>query len=518
MPLPPSPDLYKDALAANDFGYRVLLRHLEERVKPGPGMLPFIEDVVRLAFASHPGRFADGALENRVLSEGVNRIDGGGEPRRPAGNGGLPQVLHVATAVYATGGHARVLTKWMQRDRSSDHTLVLTGQTEPIPDFLEQVWRERGAEVIRFDSGASHYDRARDLRQLSQRFHRVVLHQHVYDTIPILAFARPGGCPEALFTHAHFWLCLGPTVADLVINTMPYYQEMSRTCRFARRTALFGGLLGLRPMEWEEIDKADAKRQVGIAPHQPVAMTIAKADYFAPMAGYDFFGTVAKLLDRQPSLHLLVAGVDADHPLVPSSVKTNERLHLLGVVPDPRPYYRAADVSLESFPRSSLGGFYESVVYGEAFPIQIYGPGENVLRAEHPLFRRYAPRQKTEDQYIDYICERIESLADTRGRAAEMRRALVEEDEHFEAWFDPIYRQLDALEHEPRPIPVTECSYDEDNLILAALNSQPTGEWFAKLPPPAAVVAHFRAVCRRFEPPGDALTGLGRHLKRALAR
>ena len=108
-------------LGANSFYYEALLKELHRlHDRNDPRTLEFLEHVANFAWTHHPGRFADGALENIAFRRGLELFkppgDGHIGPRHAED---LSRTLHVASSVYSSGGHSRVLTKWIQRDLSS---------------------------------------------------------------------------------------------------------------------------------------------------------------------------------------------------------------------------------------------------------------------------------------------------------------------------------------------------------------------------------------------------------------
>ncbi len=505
-------------LEANNFLYETLLQEVQRRAAANdPQLLSLLEETAAAAHWDHPGRFADGALENILLR--IGRELPPAEPREPfpgiGSRGKKSRTLHVVSELGSIGGHSRILTKWIQRDPSSAHAIVITRQMKAPPDFLVKIWEEREAPFMHLNPGNSLLDGARRLRKLAAGFDRVILHHRPNDSIPVLAFARPGGCPVAMFNHAHFWFSFGSTVSDVIINTMPYFQGLTRRHRFPRHTALLLGSSGLEAMHGTVIDKAAAKEQIGFPPNRPVAVTIGWEHYFKPMGDYDFFRTAAKLLERHSELHLLMIGVPENSALVPTRLRQTGRVHLLGPVSDPGRYYRAADLSLECFPMSSLGGFGETVAYGEAFPVPTYGPGENVLRQNQRVLARHFVRAETEEAYLDFIATLLTDLGSARAKAAELRKFIIDDDAIFGDQFAELYRQIDALPHQPREIPATECCREPDNHLLAALGDARLGRHFDRLlPAPRACLAHARAARRGHEPPHEAAARIARVLLR----
>ena len=168
---------------------------------------------------------------------------------------------------------------------------------------------------------------------------------------------------------------------------------------------------------------------------------------------------------------------------------------------------------------SSMGGFCETVAYGEAFPVPIYGRGENILRLNQRIFDQRSRRAETEEQYLSDICALLEPKSSAREIAAGLRKVVIEEDAVFGEQFAALYAQIDALKHAPGEIPATECCDDEDNRLLASLDHPPIGDIFEQLLPlRPAILAHAQAVARRHESIYEAAGRIGRHFLRTLSR
>lgn len=250
-----------------------------------------------------------------------------------------------------------------------------------------------------------------------------------------------------MFNHAHFWFSLGSTVSDITINTLPYFQEVTRRHRFPKETARLIGPPGLEPLRWTEIDKRAARVCLGLPEDGPVALAIAQEYYFRPYEGYHFFSTIGELMDQQRDLTLLVVGVRHTCCFVPERLRLSGLVHLLGPVIDPGPFYRAADLCLESFPMPSLGAVAESVAYGEAFPVPVYGPSENIVRVSQSPSLVYELPPRTEEEYVEYVCRLLAARDKTRERARRLRQGLIESDRQFGEQFPDLYGRIGALRH-----------------------------------------------------------------------
>lgn len=506
-------------LRQNDFAYRLLRdRLIRLNARNAPDLLDQVEKIANYAWWAHPGRFVDGAVENILLAAG-RELQPGTRAASPRQSNAPSRTLHVATELYVTGGHSRVLAKWVERDLDSTHVIVLTRQNGPVPDYLATIADARAAPIIRLNPLNDIRERARQLRSQSSDADRVILHHHPDDAVPVLAYAQPGGCPVAMFNHAHFAFSLGSSIADVIINTMPYFRQITKDYRFPRATALLEGPLGLERLHWNNVDKRAAKERFGLPPEGPVALTVGAEAYFTPTGGSDFFATLARLLERRPDLHILVVGVPVTSPLVPVALRADTRLRFVGPVSDPRPYYEAADVCLESFPMPSLGALTEAVAYGEAFPVPAFAETENPLRVNQQRVSEIAVRQQTEATYLDYILGLLADRNVTRGLASALRRRLINDDACFGDQFQELYALIDRAAHMPRALPATQVAMTPENAVLASRTSRTRlREAIAHLPPLAAAAAHVHAVILGYEPLSAALLNSARDLARPLKR
>jgi len=382
----------------------------------------------------------------------------------PARKRHVSRTLHLATRLFGEGGHSRVLVKWVERDKSSEHIIVLTDQRESVPDFLQQIINRSKNYFLCLPNNGSIVKRAAMVRSISQTCDRVILHNHPNDVIPVLAFAKEGGPPVAMFNHAHFSFNLSSTVSDMIINTLEYFRNISERYRSAKSTAILSGVSGLLPSNSKSFDKEVAKQKLSLPKNAPVIMSIAQEHYFRPMAGYNFFRTARCILRKLPDSYLMIVGVGKNSPLVPDDLRTNPHMLLMGYVENPILHYRASDICLESFPMPSLGAVTEAVAYGEAYPVPVYGPGDCILRIPRPIFTF---RPTDEEAYVEYVASLARRKEEIHAEARKMRAKLERQDQLFEERLSSLNSMIDSLKHNPGEIPVTSMINSSDCRILA---------------------------------------------------
>jgi hypothetical protein len=475
-----------EQLRINRYVYEYLLsRYLSSFYFSAEAKLRSAETVAGFAMMNHTGLLSDGRLENSLLSINLPRatasiaLFSSRENKR--------RVLHVATRVMRSGGHSRVLDRWLRSDRNSSHAVVLTSQLEDIPQFISATSAEFDIPIIKLPVRSRRVRRAADLRWLSQQADIVVLHQHPEDSIPLCAFSTMN-CPPVIFwNHAHYWFSFGPTIADVTMNAQEYFGNLSKKFRYSRQQSLIRGVTGI---VCESIpNKASAKQELGFSPASKILLAMGNPSYFTPVPGTDFFSAVDRVLDRDTTAELLLVGPDADSPYV-AAMRNKNRVRACGMVADPVPYYVAADYVLESFPHTSTGSFLEAICIGNAFPIAAFSAEEHILSFKLDQFEGDVPRTRTANEWVETVCNALSDLDLARLQATRISHRLREADRKFPESIEAAYSLALSGKHNPGPIGKGIDIPDVDALVLVAqsyaslesfnLIRNPLTRWMAK--------------------------------------
>ena len=196
------------------------VQEIDQSNKPET-VLHGVASAAQLAASFHPGRFADGAIENLALQIG-SELNGFvakdkflGLP--PAREKRCRRVLHVASHVLGIGGHSRMLYHWVEQDQSSSHSLVVLNQRDlQIPQWLSEAVQRSGGQFTVFPSRSCRLQKAYWLREIArQSADLVVLHHGAFDTIPSVAFSVRDCPPVTVLNHADHQFWLGSSVADM---------------------------------------------------------------------------------------------------------------------------------------------------------------------------------------------------------------------------------------------------------------------------------------------------------------
>jgi Glycosyl transferases group 1 len=271
------------------------------------------------------------------------------------------RVLHVVTQVYQTGGPTQVISSWIEQDAGRRHRVCLTRQgAGRVPDKLRsRLHPSRG--VVRVDTARGGLlDRAAALRTLAADADVVLVHSHPYDVVPSIAFDGVDGLPPVVFVnHADHVFWVGTELPGLVMSMRDSGDQLAVSRRGvdpARCTVM------PRPLRLADrtMERAEAKRRLGLRPDRLLLVTAADAPKYRPVGRPSFLELVMPVLAAHPKVDLLAAGPAAEGVWAEAERVTAGRIRALGRLPDVSLLHEAADVYLDSFPFSSLTSLLEA--------------------------------------------------------------------------------------------------------------------------------------------------------------
>jgi Glycosyl transferases group 1 len=345
-----------------DAARRELRRHRYERAAVA-GQL-----AAQFAWLNHAGVFASPELEDVLASVGAALPDW---PRRRAAAPGPPTVLHVVTQAYPTGGSTQAVTRWIEGDRERRHAVCITRQRGgAVPDKLRDALGPAGdlrqLDVLR----GGLLRRAATLRALASTVDTVLLHTHPYDVVPVIALAGAPGSPAVVYVdHADHVFWVGAGVSGIVMHM----RDSGRLVALTRRGIdPAHSTVTPRPLRVPTVDIPvdEAKRQVGVQPHQVLIVTAADASKYRPVTAPGFLDVLVPLVDRNPRTVLLAAGPGEEPEWVAARTRTGGRVRPLGLLPDATVLQRAADLYVDSYPFASLTSLLEAGSLG--IPVASY--------------------------------------------------------------------------------------------------------------------------------------------------
>ncbi|HKY26618.1 MAG TPA: glycosyltransferase [Pyrinomonadaceae bacterium] len=457
--------------------YESMLRRLKAKTDP-EASLNWMKVAAEFAWTFHPGRYADGRIENPALEIGrkLQHIlpkdsTNSATPNVPLRqNSSRKRVLHVATTLYPVGGHSRLIKNWIENDRNSVHSTLLTDQVGEIPQWMTQTVTENGGCLFTLPSKSSLVQKAWSLRSIAQdAFDLVVLHPHPHDVVPIVAFGSDDCPPVALMNHADHVFWLGTSIADIVLNIRGFADRISETRRFAKKSFLLPVPLSIPALS---VTKPEARRLLNIPEDQIVLLTISTPYKFTPTDTHDFFVTAGQILTQNPAAHLYVIGIRPDQSDQYLRDGKIERLHFLGAVEDPTLYRLSADLYLDSMPYGSLMALLETAAFGVC-PVLMYAPpAPQYDMSEELEFSGLVTCSESEDQYIAKINHLIAhpEVRQEIGARARERVLSYHQGKQWQEYLASAYEQLNRSGHRPAEISNAEFMQTTDDLALWDFN------------------------------------------------
>lgn len=261
--------------------------------------------------------------------------------------------LHVVTQMFNTGGHSRVVERWIKNSPDfQTHSVVLLGQDkDDVPELVRGNVLEKGGELIDFSHIDNLVEKGIALRRLGMAFEYVILHVDMDDLTPLIAFGTEDFARPVLFVnHADHQFWVGGSISDTVVNLRNWGKELN----VRRRGIQHNSHLEI-PVESNTIPffKAEFKKELGLGNTDTLILTIGSDYKYSKVLGYDFIGTVGSIIDRYTNAYLIAIGPSPKNSMwMEANIKSGGKIRAIGTVPYDKIYscIKSCDLYLDSFP------------------------------------------------------------------------------------------------------------------------------------------------------------------------
>ena len=171
------------------------------------------------------------------------------------------KILHVISEGYKIGGHTKLVKNWIKKDEDSISALITTWQMNTLPEELIEEVKNHGGFVYSLNNFYGTYEKSASLlRKIAYSWSDIViLHCHMQDPIPTLAFAVEGGPPVFILNHADHRFWIGSSIADVIVDC----REESKKLSFERRGARESFILPVPLSEKGDFDKEKYRDKTG---------------------------------------------------------------------------------------------------------------------------------------------------------------------------------------------------------------------------------------------------------------
>ncbi|WP_160687136.1 glycosyltransferase [Clostridium sp. C2-6-12] len=308
----------------------------------------------------HPDFYQSPEIEN-MLIECASKI--------PTENYGINsqkeekrKVLHVLSEGYSTGGHTRLAKNWIKSDTDSIHSLVATWQLRSTPGWLINEVKNSGGWVTSLETVSDKFcERAKALRKLAYEWADVVvLHMHMMDPIPVMAFGVEGGPPVIYMNHGDHLFWLGASIADLVADLRPSGQELTLTRRSCKNSCILP--IPLEPKKF--YNKKEIREKYNIDENELVILTIASNYKFRSINNHNYIEIVKNIVNKIDNCKVYIIGPNDIGKWHEVNVETGGKIKALGVVTEIDEFYQLADIYLDCFMMGSMTSLLDGSKYG----------------------------------------------------------------------------------------------------------------------------------------------------------
>lgn len=260
-------------------------------------------------------------------------------------------VLHIMSEGYKTGGHTRVVERWIENAPSCQmHSVIFTRKNSSELKVLENNVKDKDGKYISLGNELSLEEKAIKLRKLAMEYEYVVLHTHMEDPLPIIAFGvEEFTRPVLLYNHASHMAWLGKSVADLVLD-IENEDEVTKVKRGIFNTYFLG--VPSKEISLTIADKIEVRRRLNLPLDKKIIVTSGGEARYRTICGNSFTDYLKDIMDEDT--YCYVIGVKPNSKEWKKIKKeTNNRVITLGYIDFEKgflEYLKAADLYLDSYP------------------------------------------------------------------------------------------------------------------------------------------------------------------------
>lgn len=425
------------------------------------------------AFSQHCGFFLSSELEYLLLTVGQKAIQSKISRRKNLSTG-IKNVLHVVYGVWDTGGHSRLLWRWIQQDAERSHSVALTRMSvADTPQVLKDVVCKSHGKIYALNETMGNFvARAKRLQKIAESSDIVILHTIKDNSIPIIAFANRDNSPPIIYVnHAdeRFWPGLG--VIDVLANLRESGMRLSQNRRGIeeRRNMLLPTLIA---PPHRLLSRKEAKQQLGIDENSVMLLSVARGVKYKSSDGTTFADAHLPLLKQNKQAMLLVVGPGDQEDWSSAIQETQGRIRVLEETPDTAVFYQAADIYVDSYPFVSITSLLEAGSYGtplvSRYPYSSSDACE-IFGADMPGLTGNLIRVKDLEEYTKVLSRLVEDK-EFRVSLGEITKQGIERTHTGSNWqqsLEDIYARAATLPRMTlKAVPEDQMSINEPDIFL----------------------------------------------------
>lgn len=268
-------------------------------------------------------------------------------------------ILHVLTQAYDSGGHTRVVERWIENAPAhQQHYIYITNQKkDEVSKSLQKCIKDK--DRIYIEENTDDIKSALKLRQIASGFEKIILHTHMDDVTPLIAFGTEDfKRPVLLYNHADHLGWIGLSIADLILELRKFGMDITKNRRGCERQYKLG-----IPIYKPNISELKTKKDLNLPEDKLIIFSCGSEHKYIPILDINIFDIVKYISEKYDVLFIIVGinnidkfnieqyNINPGRLLILKQMKHNELMS----------YINAADIVLDSFPMSGATALTDAV-------------------------------------------------------------------------------------------------------------------------------------------------------------
>lgn len=289
-------------------------------------------------------------------------------------------ILHVMTTSLLTGGHTRVVERWLQSAEPNEtHSVILIKQVPgQVPEALKTAASGTSGTITHLKTDDSIERKANQLRKIASEYQYIVLHHNMDDPVPLMAFGVPEfKRPVITFNHAGHLFWIGRNATDLLIDIEESQNSLTKNKRGIQHSCIIDLPYSVN-IEIRPNDKESARQELELPHDSAIVVSMAQSYKFVKIGTYDFPRMLDSILQQNNKAIAVVIGVSSGTSPAWKRLKDSwpNRVILTGALKPDRAakYLKAADLYLDSFPCNSFTSLLDAISIGQIPALSLETP------------------------------------------------------------------------------------------------------------------------------------------------
>lgn len=255
--------------------------------------------------------------------------------------------LHVLTTGYNTGGHTRVVERWIKNAPNNQiHSVAILKPDKNYTSIDDIVVN---GNVYRF-SKKDIIQNALRLRELSLNYKYIVLHVHMQDPTALIAYGTEKiQRPILFYNHASHLFWVGKNVSDVIMDIIKN-DIVTKKYRRIENTYFLG--IPTESVEIKKYNKIEKRQKLNLPLDKKIIISAGSAGKYKPIDGDNYIDAISQILDDDTICYFIGPSIkDAYWKKVYE--KSNHRIVPLGYINFDdgfSDYLACADLYIDSYP------------------------------------------------------------------------------------------------------------------------------------------------------------------------